>query len=308
MPCAGVLRSMYNRYPQSGPGRQHPALLGQVLGITGVGFLITALSSYLFRGVSPLVGHDRVLRRLRMLFIMSAVRRNPQVALLWFYAFTFVEGVGLAPMITRYVRVDGPDVVVNAAATTGFGMLVLGGVAFTFSVDWRRFQGIAFGALIALVVVGIARCSSTSSARRLRVGDARDLHASDAGRLQSHPRRRRRPHRGRSRRLDLPRRDQYLHRAAPALRDAQPGRLSEPPRCTGRKPAGLEGVGHVRYRRASTLPGLDVARLVIFGLYALQHRGQESAGHRGRRRRRRWLATARWASSPASSTKRFSAG
>src|ERR1700749_1133015 len=25
-------------------------------------------------------------------------------------------------------------------------------------------------------------------------------------------------------------------------------------------------------------PGLDVARLVYFGLYALQHRGQESAG------------------------------
>ena len=27
-------------------------------------------------------------------------------------------------------------------------------------------------------------------------------------------------------------------------------------------------------------PGRDVARLTYFGLYALQHRGQESAGHR----------------------------
>ena len=32
-------------------------------------------------------------------------------------------------------------------------------------------------------------------------------------------------------------------------------------------------------------PGEDVARLAYFGLYALQHRGQESAGPRGRRRR-----------------------
>jgi len=31
----------------------------------------------------------------------------------------------------------------------------LGGVAFVFSVDWRRFTGIAFGLLIALIVVGI---------------------------------------------------------------------------------------------------------------------------------------------------------
>jgi modulator of FtsH protease len=90
-----------------------------------------------------------------LLFVMSAVRNNPQVALLCFYAFTFLEGIGLAPTIARYVNTIGPDVVVNAAATTGFGMLVLGGVAFVFSVDWRRFSGIAFGLLIALIVVGL---------------------------------------------------------------------------------------------------------------------------------------------------------
>ena len=31
-------------------------------------------------------------------------------------------------------------------------------------------------------------------------------------------------------------------------------------------------------------PGEDVAKLTYFGLYALQHRGQESAGHRGQQR------------------------
>ena len=54
-------------------------------------------------------------------------------------------------------------------------------------------------------------------------------------------------------------------------------------------------------------PGLDVARLVYFGLYALQHRGQESAGIAvgdGTRSR----AIARWACSPASSTRRSWAG
>ena len=139
----------------AGPAVSSSALLGQVLGITGVGFLITALSAYLFRGVSPLVGTIAFFVGFAMLFIMSAARRNPQVALLWFYAFTFVEGVGLAPIIMRYVNISGPEVVVNAAATTGFGMLVLGGVAYTFSIDWRRFQGLAFGALLVLVLVGL---------------------------------------------------------------------------------------------------------------------------------------------------------
>ena len=151
---------MYNRpYGDRAPQvavANAPALLGQVLGITGVGFLITSLAAYLFRDVSAIVGMIAFFVGFAMLFVMSASRRNPAAALLWFYAFTFVEGVGLAPMIMRYVQIDGPGVVVNAAATTGFGMLVLGGVAFTFSVDWRRFSGIAFGLLMALIVVGIA--------------------------------------------------------------------------------------------------------------------------------------------------------
>jgi modulator of FtsH protease len=147
----------YSGYrPTATPAVNSAGLLGQVLGITGVGFLITALSAYLFRDVAPLVGTIAFFVGFAMLFIMSASRRNPQIALLWFYAFTFVEGVGLAPTIMRYVNIAGPEVVVDAAATTGFGMLVLGGVAYSFSLDWRRFQGIAFGALILLMVVGIA--------------------------------------------------------------------------------------------------------------------------------------------------------
>lgn len=133
-----------------------PGLLGQVLGITGVGFLITALAAYLFRGIAPGAGTIAFFVGFALIFVMQATRRNPAVALLWFYAFTFVEGVGLAPIIERYMAIDGGTVVATAAATTGFGMLVLGGVSFVFSFDWRRLQGVAFGALILLVLAGIA--------------------------------------------------------------------------------------------------------------------------------------------------------
>ncbi|MDB5073712.1 MAG: FtsH-interacting integral rane protein [Candidatus Eremiobacteraeota bacterium] len=153
-------RSPYGRSPYGaayapGPAVSVPGLLGQVLGITGVGFLITACAAYLFRGVPYGVGMIASIGGLVLLFVMQAVRNNPPVALLLFYAFTFIEGIGLAPVITYYANLSGPEVVVNAAATTGFGMLVLGGVAFVFSVDWRRFAGIAFAALIALLIVGL---------------------------------------------------------------------------------------------------------------------------------------------------------
>jgi modulator of FtsH protease len=143
------------RFSTVGPQVSSAGLLGQVLGITGVGFLITALAAYLFRGISPAAGLIAFIAAFILIFVISGVRRNPQVALLVFYAFTFLEGVGIAPTIQRYVQAFGPDVVVNAASTTGAGMLVLGCVAYLFSIDWRRFAGIAFGALLVLVLVGI---------------------------------------------------------------------------------------------------------------------------------------------------------
>jgi modulator of FtsH protease len=146
----------YSGYQGGSAVQSAPALLGQVLGITGVGFLITALAAYLFQDISQMFATIAFFAGFAMIFVMRSVRRNPAVALLWFYAFTFVEGIGIAPLISHYTAVAGSEVVVDAAATTGFGMLVLGGVAFTFSIDWRRFQGIAFGALLVLVLVGIA--------------------------------------------------------------------------------------------------------------------------------------------------------
>jgi modulator of FtsH protease len=74
---------------------------------------------------------------------------------LLFYIFTFCEGVGIGPVVSSYARLDGPEVVLNAAATTGLGMLVLGGVVYLTSFDYRKLSGYAFAALILLVIVSL---------------------------------------------------------------------------------------------------------------------------------------------------------
>jgi modulator of FtsH protease len=132
------------------------SLLGQVLGITGVGFLITAAAAYLFQNsigygaslIAMLVGFG-------FLIAISATRANPALSLVMFYLFTLCEGIGIAPVIGTYVRGVGPDVVVNAAGTTGMGMLVLACLVFLTSIDFRRLAGVAFFALIGLVLVGL---------------------------------------------------------------------------------------------------------------------------------------------------------
>jgi modulator of FtsH protease len=132
------------------------SLLGQVLGITGAGFLITAASAYLFQGVvSYGISLVAMLAGLGFLFAISGTRNNPALSLVMFYIFTFLEGIGIAPIIARYVQSGASEAVVNAAATTGVGMLVLAGVVYATGIDFRRFSGIAFIALIALVLIGI---------------------------------------------------------------------------------------------------------------------------------------------------------
>jgi len=146
---------MYRSSPQ-GPvaAVSTSSLLGQVLGITGVGFLITAAAAYFFQGVPYGASLIAMLVGFGFLIAINATRANESLSLLMFYLFALCEGIGIAPVINAYVRTIGPDVVVNAAATTGLGMLTLACVVFMTSIDFRRLQGVAFIALIGLVLIG----------------------------------------------------------------------------------------------------------------------------------------------------------
>ncbi|MBV8726545.1 MAG: Bax inhibitor-1 family protein, partial [Candidatus Eremiobacteraeota bacterium] len=90
-----------------------------------------------------------------LLFAIHAVRNNEPIALLLYYAFTFLMGIWIAPVIGIYLRAIGPGVVVEAASTTGLGMLALGAIVYATGLDLRRFSGIALGALVALIIVGV---------------------------------------------------------------------------------------------------------------------------------------------------------
>lgn len=137
------------------PAVSTASLLGSVLGITGAGFLVTAVTGYLSQGFPRGLSLIAMLVGFGFLIAISATRRNPGLSMLMFYAFTACEGIGIGPVIANYARIDGSAVVVNAAATTGLGMLVLAGLVYLTSFDYRRLSGIAFGALIALVIVGL---------------------------------------------------------------------------------------------------------------------------------------------------------
>ncbi|HEV3091616.1 MAG TPA: Bax inhibitor-1 family protein [Candidatus Cybelea sp.] len=131
------------------------AMLAQVLGITALGLCVTALAAWLFQDVAYGIGLVAMIVGFILLLAMNGARRNEALSLGLFYAFTFCEGVGIAPVVHRYVYAFGPDVVVNAAVTTGLGMFALAAVVYATGLDLRRFQGIFMIALLGLILIGI---------------------------------------------------------------------------------------------------------------------------------------------------------
>jgi modulator of FtsH protease len=151
----------YRSQPQSpygqplAPAVPARSMLAQVLGITALGLCISGLAAWLFQDLPYGLGLVAMIVGFILLLTMNATRRNEPLSLVLFYAFTFCEGVGIAPVIGQYVRAFGPDVVVNAALTTGLGMFALAAIVYATGLDLRRFQGIFMIALLGLIVIGV---------------------------------------------------------------------------------------------------------------------------------------------------------
>lgn len=137
------------------PAIRVQSLLGQVLGITATGLLVTGATAWLFQNISFGIGIAAFIVGFILLLAINGTRANATVSLALFYAFALCEGIGLAPTIGAYVRGFGPDIVAQAAMTTGLGMFALAAVVYATGLDLRRFSGIAMLALLGLVVVGV---------------------------------------------------------------------------------------------------------------------------------------------------------
>jgi FtsH-binding integral membrane protein len=135
------------------PREDTASLLAKVLGITAVGFLITAGGVATAPDGGSLIGFIAVIA---LVFgINFAKKQNAMLALGLFLALTYFMGWEIGPLIHRYMRTVGPDVVFRAAGTTGLGMAAMGCFAYLFQVNYRKVSAIGFVLLIGLMLVGI---------------------------------------------------------------------------------------------------------------------------------------------------------
>ncbi len=156
MPMNDYRMNSYSSYPTTIEGTrvETTSLLAKVLGITALGFFVTAFGVATAPAWGTFVGFIAVIG---LIFAINLTRRqSPAVALSLFLVLAYFMGWEIGPLIQRYMRVFGPGLVFNAAATTGTGMAVMGCVSYLFSINYRRIAGIGFAALILLVIAGIA--------------------------------------------------------------------------------------------------------------------------------------------------------
>ena len=133
-----------------------PALLSRVLGITSLGFFVTALGTYF---APPFLGGGAmlvcVIASFALIIGVRATRKQPALALTLFLGLALVLGLEISPWIRALVGSGHGQAVFNAAITTAVGMGVLGIGAQFMSFDYRRVGAWATGALLLLVVAGV---------------------------------------------------------------------------------------------------------------------------------------------------------
>lgn len=138
--------------------RSTASLLSQVLWITTAGFVATAAGAYIAPAVLGGISYFAlVILTFGLIFAVNIFsRRSPGMALALFYAFAFLMGIEVGPLIKMYLHVPGGFAVVfDAAMTTALGMGVMAAVAQVANFNYQRVGRVAFFALIGLVLVGI---------------------------------------------------------------------------------------------------------------------------------------------------------
>jgi FtsH-binding integral membrane protein len=145
-----------NPYPATidVPREGTSSLLAKVLGITSLGFFITAIGVATAPPWGTLPGIIIVFAL--VLGISFTRKASPALALGLFLTLSYFMGWQIGPLIHHYIRAFGPDIVFNAAATTAAGMGVMGCIAYLFNINYRRITGIGFAALLLLIIAGIA--------------------------------------------------------------------------------------------------------------------------------------------------------
>jgi FtsH-binding integral membrane protein len=130
-------------------------LVGQVMGLLAFSLLFTAGGALLGRQLGPGAILLSIVGSLGTLIALFFTKSKPGLNLGLFYAFSVFEGMALGLIIESYLARGLGTVVVNAAATTGGLVMLLGAYAWTTKRDLSGLSGYLMAGLLAVIVASV---------------------------------------------------------------------------------------------------------------------------------------------------------
>lgn len=129
--------------------------MGDVFPALFFSLLFAAVGGYAGQYVPPALFMPLMVVELIMIFAAVFIRRRRAVGYGFLYAFTFISGITLYPVIQQYTEVIGPTLVAEAFGVT---VIAYGGAALYATVskaDFSFLGGFLFVGVIALLAMGI---------------------------------------------------------------------------------------------------------------------------------------------------------
>ncbi|MBI2765835.1 MAG: US12 family protein [Chloroflexi bacterium] len=130
-------------------------LLGKVFGLLAFSIAFAAVGGAVGYRMPPGLILPLFLAELGLIFAVNAFREREGLNLLLLYAFSFVSGLTIGPLIASYVSAGAGAVVLQAVAITGVMTVGLSGYALTTKRNFEGLRPYLFIALLGLIVASI---------------------------------------------------------------------------------------------------------------------------------------------------------
>lgn len=151
-------RYQYQSIPYGYQGIQSSSLIGKVMGLLSFSFIFAAIGAFV--GLFTHLGYSASLLvaigGLVVLIALNFLIQQSGINLFLLYLFTFLEGLGLAPLIAAYLAFDGGLILGQAFMITAITSLSLAAYAWTTKRDFSHLRDYLFFGLILLLVAGLA--------------------------------------------------------------------------------------------------------------------------------------------------------
>jgi FtsH-binding integral membrane protein len=152
-------RYQFQTLPYSAQGVQAGGLIGKVMALLSFSFIFAFLGGLVGTRLAPSVGGMYlviVIAGFITLFALMALIQKPGINLFLLYLFTFLEGMGLGPLIYVYTHIPSlAPLLAEAFLMTALVSFGLGLYAWTTKRDFSRIGDYLFFGVILLLVVGL---------------------------------------------------------------------------------------------------------------------------------------------------------